>query len=173
MVANLTFVAASYADYHAEMEEVRIREAVIEDIPHILRHRRSMFWDMGNHDEGAHAQMILSSETFLREAIPRGAYRGWLAETSDDRVVAGAGVAILAWPGSPDDPAPRRAWVQNVYTEPEYRRFGLARKLVAAAVEWCRQNGFVNVSLHASSFGRPLYEELGFRPTNEMRLRLK
>jgi hypothetical protein len=28
------------------------------------------------------------------------------------------------------------------------------------------------VSLHASDFGRPLYESLGFRPTNEMRLKL-
>ena len=26
--------------------------------------------------------------------------------------------------------------------------------------------------LHASAEGRPLYEELGFEPTNEMRLRL-
>jgi len=154
------------------MEDVRIREGALEDIPRILRHRRSMFWEMGNHDEAAHSQMLVSAGAFLREAMPRGGYRAWLAETPDARVVAGAGVAIVAWPGSPEDPAPRRAWVQNVYTEPEYRRLGLARKLVAAAVEWCRQNGFVNVSLHASSFGRPLYEELGFRPTNEMRLRL-
>ena len=155
------------------MEDVRIRESGLEDIPLILHHRRSMFWDMGNHDELAHAHMMVSAEAFLREAMPRGGYRGWLAETTDARVVAGAGVAIVAWPGSPEDPAPRRAWVQNVYTEPAYRRLGIARNLVAAAVEWCRQSGFVNVSLHASSFGRSLYEELGFRPTNEMRLRLK
>jgi len=29
------------------------------------------------------------------------------------------------------------------------------------------------ISLHASPFGRPLYESLGFEPTNEMRLHLE
>jgi len=34
------------------------------------------------------------------------------------------------------------------------------------------QEGYAVVFLHASDAGRPLYEELGFRATNEMRLRL-
>jgi len=159
--------------YDAGMAEVTIREAQVEDIPLILEHRRSMFRDMGRDDEEAHRRMRISAEGFLREAMPRGRYRGWLAETGDGRVVAGAGITIVDWPGSPDDPAPRRAWVQNVYTEPEYRRTGLARRLMEAVIEWCREDGFVSVSLHASVFGRALYEQLGFRPTNEMRLWLR
>jgi GNAT superfamily N-acetyltransferase len=155
------------------MTDVRIREAGPGDIAHILHHRRAMFWDMGNHDEKAHRLMLVNSEAFLRDAMPRGRYRGWLAETADGHVVAGAGVTILDWPGSPADPAPCRAWVQNVYTEPAFRRQGLARLLMERAVEWCRAEGMANVSLHASEFGRPLYESLGFVQTNEMRLRLR
>jgi hypothetical protein len=37
-------------------------------------------------------------------------------------------------------------------------------------IDWCRANDFANVSLHASTAARPLYESLGFLPTNEMRL---
>jgi len=155
------------------MGPILIRDAGIKDIPHILHHRRSMFWDMGNHDEDAHRRMLASAEAFLREAMPRGGYRGWLAETADGRVVAGAGITIVEWPGSPDDPAPRRGWIQNVYTEPEFRRQGLARRLMDTAMEWCRAEGFASISLHASVFGRPLYEEMGFEQTNELRLRLK
>jgi GNAT superfamily N-acetyltransferase len=155
------------------MTEIRIREAGPGDIAQILHHRRAMFWDMGNHDEEAHRLMLVNSEAFLRDAMPRGRYRGWLAETADGQVVAGAGVTILDWPGSPGDPAPCRAWVQNVYTEPAFRRRGLARLLMERAVEWCRAEGMANLSLHASEFGRPLYESLGFLPTNEMRLRLR
>ena len=33
----------------------------------------------------------------------------------------------------------------------------------------CRGNGIESVVLHASGEGRPLYEKLGFTPTNEMR----
>jgi GNAT superfamily N-acetyltransferase len=164
---------AAAAIYHREMDDIAIRPAVLDDILHILHHRHCMFWDMGNQNEDAHRLMLASAERFLRDALPGGAYRGWLAETPDRRVIAGAGVTIVSWPGSPDDPAPRRGWIQNVYTEPEYRRRGLARRLVQTVVEWCRAEGFANVSLHASVYGRALYEELGFRQTNEMRLRLR
>jgi GNAT superfamily N-acetyltransferase len=54
--------------------------------------------------------------------------------------------------------------------EPHHRRKGLARNITDALIEWCKQNGFQSVALHASEFGRGLYEKLGFRPTNEMRL---
>jgi GNAT superfamily N-acetyltransferase len=149
---------------------ITIREAGLDDVPHILHHRVRMFEDMG---KGSSKALSASSGTFLREAMPRGRYRGWLAVTGDGRVVAGVGVTIVDWPGSPDDPAPRRGWIQNVYTEPEFRRKGVARRLMQTAIEWCGQAGFVHISLHASVYGRRLYEELGFVPTNEMRLLLK
>jgi hypothetical protein len=37
----------------------------------------------------------------------------------------------------------------------------------------CRANGWPRISLHASELGRGLYEDLGFKPTNEMRLVLE
>jgi hypothetical protein len=39
-------------------------------------------------------------------------------------------------------------------------------------LEWCRAERFTAVALHASVDGRALYDELGFTPTNEMRLQL-
>jgi GNAT superfamily N-acetyltransferase len=128
-----------------------------------------MFEDMGQAGSDAISAV---AESFLRDMMPRGRYRGWLAVTEDGSVVAGAGVSIVDWPGSPADPAPRRGWIQNVYTEPEFRRQGLARRLMEVVIAWCREEGFVFITLHASPYGRPLYEELGFTPTNEMRLRL-
>jgi GNAT superfamily N-acetyltransferase len=154
------------------MEEILIREAELTDIRHILHHRTSMYRDMGNHDEDAHRRMLVSTEAFLREAMPRGAYRAWMAE-AEGRVIAGAGITIVQWQGSPDDPAPRRGWIQNVYTEAAYQRRGLAQRLVEVVVDWCRNDGFVSIALHASEFGRPLYEKMGFQQTNEMRLRLR
>ena len=40
-------------------------------------------------------------------------------------------------------------------------------------IDWCRREGFAFVSLHASKDGRHLYDGLGFKPTNEMRLNLR
>jgi GNAT superfamily N-acetyltransferase len=50
------------------------------------------------------------------------------------------------------------------------RRQGLARRILQIMIDWCRANDFANVSLHASTAARSLYESLGFLPTNEMRL---
>jgi GNAT superfamily N-acetyltransferase len=67
----------------------------------------------------------------------------------------------------------RETYLLNVYVYPAYRRRGIASLLTQVSVDWCRGQGFASVSLHASQFGRPLYESLGFQPTNEMRLMLK
>ena len=67
---------------------------------------------------------------------------------------------------------PGRAYILNMYTEPEYRGRGIARRIMQAILNRCCVEGFGLVSLHASAQGRPLYESLGFEPTNEMRLRL-
>jgi predicted GNAT family acetyltransferase len=57
-----------------------------------------------------------------------------------------------------------------VYTRPESRRKGLARKLMDVTLAWCLLNRVRTVILHASDDGRRLYESLGFKSTNEMRI---
>jgi GNAT superfamily N-acetyltransferase len=154
------------------MDEIRIRPAEFRDLPHILGHRRAMFAEMGWTDEKVLDSMQQATDEYLRTALASGDYRAWLAQTGAGRVVSGAGIAIVPWPGSPEFPAPRRGWILSVYTEPEFRHQGIARRLMDTIVAWCRIEGFVHVSLHASKFGRALYEQMGFQPTNEMRLYL-
>lgn len=155
------------------MEEIHIRPGSLTDLGHILRHRRAMFAEMGGASEDLLDRMTAASEEYLREALPGGFYRAWMAETGDGRVVGGGGIAIVPWPGSPGFPGTHRGWVLGIYTEPEYRRRGIARRIVESIVEWCRSEGFGYVSLHASPDGRRLYEKMGFQPTNEMRVYLK
>jgi GNAT superfamily N-acetyltransferase len=149
-----------------------IREATAGDVDVVMHHRRSMFADMGNRDPTALDAMDASSRPIFARALADGSYRGWLVEDAGGRVVAGGGIIRLPYHSSPRDPDPRRAWIVNMYTEPEYRRQGLARRLMEAMIEWCRGQRMANVFLHASDEGRPLYEALGFTPTNEMRLPL-
>jgi GNAT superfamily N-acetyltransferase len=61
--------------------------------------------------------------------------------------------------------------ILNVYTEPEFRRRGIARQIVVTILDWAQQRGLRTINLHASNEGRSLYEKLGFEATNEMRLK--
>jgi GNAT superfamily N-acetyltransferase len=49
----------------------------------------------------------------------------------------------------------------------------VAKQLLKVMIDWCRIEGFRAVSLHASPAGRPVYESVGFQPTNEMRITLR
>jgi GNAT superfamily N-acetyltransferase len=153
-------------------EAFSIRQAKPEDLPIILHHRVAMFRNMGYSDEAALAAMAASSERALAEALADGRYHGWLADLPGGETVAGGGLMIAPWLGHPRDPQPRKGEILNVYTEPAYRRCGLARRLMGVMIDWCKEQGYAWIALHASKEGRSLYESLGFQPTNEMRLLL-
>jgi GNAT superfamily N-acetyltransferase len=149
-----------------------IREATLDDIPALLRHRRGMYEDMGYDDEESLVAMTETSRPYLREAMANGTLHPWVAAL-EDRVVGGGLIIVSPWLSHPYDRQCRQATVLNMYVDPEFRRRGIARRLMQTMIDWCRKEGFVNVSLHASKSGRRLYESLGFEPTTEMRLKLK
>ncbi len=152
--------------------KVRIRQATPTDIPEILRHRRGMYESMGYEDAGALSAMLSTCEPYLSTALQNGSFRCWLA-IDDEKVVGGGAILINPWPSHPYDLECRRATILNLYVYPQFRRQGIAHCLMQTIIGWCRQQGFAAVYLHASSDGRPLYENLGFEPTTEMRLKLK
>ncbi|HWW87233.1 MAG TPA: GNAT family N-acetyltransferase, partial [Vicinamibacterales bacterium] len=87
------------------------------------------------------------------------------------QVVAGAGVLLHQYYPSRANPRGRpTAYILNVFTEPDHRRQGLAHDLISEILAWCRVHDIPRASLHASRFGRSVYNRLGFKETNEMRL---
>ena len=64
-------------------------------------------------------------------------------------------------------PTGRRAHLMNVYTKNEYRRQGIARKMVEMLIDATWAKGATEISLDATVMGRPLYESLGFKNSTE------
>jgi GNAT superfamily N-acetyltransferase len=55
------------------------------------------------------------------------------------------------------------AWLGMVLTHPDFRKRGLARRLVEAALGIAQQKGVRTIKLDATALGSPLYRSLGFR----------
>jgi ribosomal protein S18 acetylase RimI-like enzyme len=146
-----------------------IRPATLEDASTIAEQRRSMFFDMGYRDASILDPMTDAFLPWVRQKMSAGEYLGWFAVAEDGSAAAGSGLWLMDWPPHMIGPGSRRGNILNVYTRPEFRRMGLARRLTETAVEWCRANGIATVILHASDEGREIYRALGFEPTNEMR----
>jgi len=153
--------------------EISLRPAITGDVPEILRQRCRMYQDMGPTDAAGLAGMVSSSEAYLRSALADGSVRAWLAITPQGRAAGGGMVSITPRLSRPYFSQCREASILNVYVYPEFRRRGIARRLMQTMIEWCRAEGFPHVSLHASKDGRPLYESLGFEPSSELRLKLR
>ena len=64
-------------------------------------------------------------------------------------------------------PTGKRAHLMNVYTRSEYRRQGIARKMVNMLIDETWKRGATEISLDATTMGRPLYESLGFTNSTE------
>ncbi len=154
---------------------IEIRQATANDAAVIARHRAAMFLEMHDLEASRAADLERRSTRYLEAALASGEYVGWLASptTARDRVVAGAGAQVrrtLPHPREPDGTAHgNQAIVLNVYTEPEWRGRGIARTLMQSIIRWAGDAGMHTLVLHASDAGRPLYERMGFRTTNEMR----
>jgi len=149
-----------------------IRRATVADGSIITAHRRGMFEDMRVGTPADLDAMDAQFGSWVTKALASGVYLGWFVTTEQRAIIAGAGVSIEDFPATPRDQTGRRAYVMNVYTDPPYRHRGLARRLMQTLLDWCRANGIQTVALQASDKGRPLYESLGFKSTNEMRLKL-
>jgi len=107
------------------LSDITTRKAALSDIPEILRQRRRMYEDMRFNDASALTEMMKLSADYLAKAILDGSFHAWLA-CIDDKPIAGGAVIVSPWLAHPYDLECRRATILNVYTDPEYRRRGIA-----------------------------------------------
>lgn len=83
------------------------------------------------------------------------------------KVVACASMSYIEVMPTFSHPTGNRAHLMNVYTNADYRRQGIARKLVQMLIDEAKEKGVTEISLDATDSGRPLYEALGFCTSDE------
>ena len=84
-----------------------------------------------------------------------------------DKVIGCASMSFMRIMPTFSHPTGKRAHLMNVYTSKEYRRQGIAEKMVKMLIDITWQRGATEISLDATEAGRPLYEKLGFKDSTE------
>ena len=158
------------------MTEFTIRLATANDAAILARHRAEMFREMGTVKPSLYGDLLEASRKFFEEAIPAGRYVGWVCECTSPAgtIVGGAGVQLRELAPRPDASGAHLArgpecYILNVFTDPPWRRRGVADRLMRELMQWAAARRIARFSLHASHEGRAVYEKLGFVATNEMR----
>lgn len=79
-----------------------------------------------------------------------------------DRFVGSGGISFFRVMPTCHNPNGYKAYVMNMYTDPDYRRKGVAHKTLDLLVTAAGERGIRHIALEATDMGRPLYERYGF-----------
>jgi GNAT superfamily N-acetyltransferase len=151
---------------------VRFRRATVRDLKVLVKHRRGMWLKMGRRNRrklNEHDQVF---RQWVRTRLKKGEVVGWIAETGEGEGVASGIVWLRPSVSEPGVHHLVQPYLLSMYTEPEWRRRGLATRIVVEAMSWAKGNGYTEIRLHASSMGKRIYVRRGFKPTWEMKRKL-
>ena len=122
-------------------------------------------------DEEDMAEVKEQSYEYYKNALQNDTHIAYLVFDGDEFVGAG-GVSFFRVMPTFHNPSGEKAYIMNMYTNPEYRRQGIAYKTLALLVKEAKERGIKSISLESTESGRALYEKFGFVKMNdEMELR--
>lgn len=108
------------------------------------------------------------SYDYYNKALRDGTHIAYLV-FDKSRVIGAGGVSFFQVMPTYHNPSGKKAYIMNMYTSPEYRRKGIAYKVLDMLVKDAKSMGILAISLEATVMGFPLYEKYGFtKMKNEM-----
>ena len=100
-------------------------------------------------------------EDFYHRHMADGTFVSWLA-FDGDKIIGTSGMSFVEKPPYFTCPTGRLGLLSSMYTDPNYRRMGIAKKLLDKVVNEARQYGCGSVWITASNMGVKLYTAYGF-----------
>lgn len=91
-----------------------------------------------------------------------GTFVSWLA-MDGDKIIGTSGMSFVEKPPYFGCPSGRLGLLSSMYTNPDYRRMGIAKELLNRVVEEARTYGCGAVHITASDMGVKLYTAYGFK----------
>ncbi|MGD2184243.1 GNAT family N-acetyltransferase [Lusitaniella coriacea] len=154
-------------------QNLTIREANNNENKIIAQHFSQLWRDNNVSKDCIQSNWREMTDEFIENARKELQFKAFIAEI--DRAIVGS-TSCQRFAGLyPIVLTPQHrlyGYIWNVYVEPEFRDRGIGKKLTQTACEYLKSIGCTQAILHASPYGKPLYEKLGFVASNEMRLDL-
>lgn len=102
-----------------------------------------------------------SLKDYYERHMTDGTFVSWLA-IDGDKIIGTSGMSFVEKPPYFTCPTGRLGLLSSMYTNPDYRRMGIARELLHRVVEEARAYGCGAVHITASDMGVKLYTAYGF-----------
>lgn len=137
---------------------VSYRRMEAEDVEQFIALRISQLREEGATED---LNLVPALEDYYHRHMADGTFVSWLA-VMDQRIVGTSGMSFVEKPPYFGCPTGRIGLLSSMYTDPEYRRMGIAKELLRRVVEEARAFGCGAVQITASDMGVLLYTDFGF-----------
>lgn len=114
-------------------------------------------------EEGAaeDIDLVPALRDYYKRHMADGTFVSWLA-LDGKKIVGTSGMSFVEKPPYFGCPTGRIGLLSSMFTDPDYRRRGIARELLSKVVEEARKYGCGTVQITASDMGVKLYSAYGF-----------
>ncbi len=114
-------------------------------------------------EEGAKEDIDLKPalRDYYKRHMHDGTFVSWIA-MDGDKIIATSGMSFVEKPPYFGCPSGKMGLLSSMYTNPDYRRMGIAKELLHRVVEEARAYGCGTVQITASDMGVKLYKAYGF-----------
>lgn len=140
---------------------MKIRKAGLDDIDILIKLRIDFISEDKKLTQEEQDDLKQRLEIYFQKYIPNGGFVAFIAE-DNGTILSTAFLSIAERPPRAAFSSSLTGTVYSVFTYPEFRRQGIATKVMYALLEEAQRLNIVYIDLLATDKGKELYEKLGF-----------
>ena len=137
---------------------ITYRKLTTDDLETFIRMRIDQLREEGAKED---IDIVPALQDYYRRHLADGTFVSWLA-ADGEKIVGTSGMSFVEKPPYFSCPSGRLGLLSSMYTDPEYRRMGIAKELLSRVVEEARAYGCGALQITASDMGVLLYTDFGF-----------
>lgn len=114
-------------------------------------------------EEGAKEDIDLKPalKDYYSRHMTEGTFVSWIA-VDGNKIIGTSGMSFVEKPPYFSCPSRKIGLLSSMFTEPDYRRMGIAKELLHRVIEEARKYGCGSIQITASDMGVKLYKAYGF-----------
>ena len=138
--------------------EIQYRKMTPSDVDTFITMRIKQLREEGATED---IDLIPALKDYYGRHMADGTFVSWLA-VDGEKIVGTSGMSFVEKPPYFSCPTGRLGLLSSMFTDPSYRRMGIAKELLSRVVDEARKYGCGSVQITASDMGVLLYTDFGF-----------
>lgn len=141
---------------------ITYRKLKTEDLDIFIRMRIDQLREEGAKED---IDLVPALRDYYERHLANDTFVSWLA-MDGEKIVGTSGMSIVEKPPYFGCPNGKIGLLSSMYTEPSYRRMGIAKTLLGKVVDEAKERGCGTVQITAFDMGVMLYTDFGFVKNN-------